>query len=54
MTIPWLAVGPGVLAGVTLTRTITTYDTAATALHALGLPIPARWDGQPVQEIFGK
>lgn len=52
MTIPWLAVGPGVPAGVTLTSPIVTYDTAATALYALRIPIPAEWDGQPVTEIF--
>ena len=51
-TIPWLAVGPGVPAGVILTSPITTYDTAATALYALKLPIPEGWDGQPVLEIF--
>jgi phosphopentomutase len=51
-TIPWLAVGPGVPAGVLLTSHITTYDTAATALYALNLPIPEGWDGQPVMEIF--
>lgn len=51
-TIPWLAVGPGVPAGVTITRPINTYDTAATVLYALGLPIPEKWDGQPVMEIF--
>jgi bisphosphoglycerate-independent phosphoglycerate mutase (AlkP superfamily) len=52
MTIPWLALGPGVPAGVTLQSKIITYDTAATALHALGLPIPPEWDGKPVLEIF--
>lgn len=51
-TIPWLAVGPGVPAGVTLTAEITTYDTAATALYALRLPVPEIWDGKPVKEIF--
>lgn len=51
-TIPWLAVGPGVPAGITLTRNINTYDTAATALYALNLPIPEGWDGQPILEIF--
>lgn len=52
ITIPWLAVGPGVHAGITLTRDIMTYDTAATALYALRLPIPEVWDGQPILEIF--
>lgn len=51
-TIPWLAVGPGVPAGLTLTRNVNTYDTAATALYALNLPIPGTWDGKPVLEIF--
>ncbi len=51
-TIPWLAVGPNVPAGVTLTQPINTYDTAATALYALKLPIPSNWDGRPVMEIF--
>jgi len=52
MTIPWLAVGPGVPAGITLQSEIVTYDTAATALVAFGLPIPETWDGQAVMEIF--
>lgn len=52
MTIPWLAVGPGVSAGIILTSPIITYDTAATALYALGAPLPAEWDGRPVKEIF--
>lgn len=52
MTIPWLAVGPGVPVGVILSNKIITYDTAATALYAFGLPIPDIWDGRPVMEIF--
>lgn len=51
-TVPWLAVGPGVPAGRQLTTPITAYDTAATALFALKLPIPPIWDGRPVREIF--
>jgi arylsulfatase A-like enzyme len=51
-TIPWLAVGPGVSTGLLLTRPVNTYDTAATALYALGLTIPENWDGQPILEIF--
>jgi hypothetical protein len=50
--IPWLAVGPGVPQGVALTTNINTFDTAATALYALEVPIPEHWDGQPVLEIF--
>jgi arylsulfatase A-like enzyme len=52
MTIPWLAVGPGISAGVTLQSKIVTYDTAATALYALHVPTPPEWDGRPVKEIF--
>ncbi len=52
VTIPWLAVGPGVSVGKILTSDIKIYDTAATALYALGLPIPEMWDGQPILEIF--
>jgi hypothetical protein len=50
--IPWLAVGPGVPAGVGIERSIVVYDTAATALQALGLPIPVEWDGRPISEIL--
>lgn len=51
-TIPWLAVGPGIRAGIVIGTPINTYDTAATAAHALKLPIPEDWDGQPILEIF--
>lgn len=52
MTIPWIAAGPGIQPKV-LTSFIQTTDTAATAAFALGLPIPAEWDGAPVYEAFG-
>jgi hypothetical protein len=52
MTIPWVAAGPGIQPK-TLTTPIHTMDTAATAAFALGLPIPAEWDGVPVYEAFG-
>ena len=52
MTIPWIASGPGILP-TSLTTLIHTMDTAATAAFALGLPIPAEWDGVPVYEAFG-
>ena len=35
ITIPWLAIGPNVPAGLTLTENIMVFDTAATALYAL-------------------
>jgi hypothetical protein len=52
MTIPWVVTGPGIQPR-TLMTTIHTMDTAATAAFALGLPIPAEWDGVPVYEAFG-
>ena len=52
MTIPWIAVGPGVQPKV-LTTPVNTMDTAATAAFVLGLPIPPEWDGVPVYEAFG-
>jgi len=52
MTIPWVAVGPGIQPK-PLTSLIHTMDTAATAAFALGLNIPTEWDGVPVYEAFG-
>ncbi|MFC1976180.1 alkaline phosphatase family protein [Chloroflexota bacterium] len=54
ITIPWLAVGPGIPAGLDLQSQVMVYDTAATALYALELPVPPTWDGRPVLEIFGE
>jgi predicted AlkP superfamily pyrophosphatase or phosphodiesterase len=52
MIIPWIALGAGVLPA-ELTSPITTTDTAATAAFALGLDLPAEWDGVPVYEALG-
>ncbi len=52
MTIPWIASGPGIEAR-QLTTQVHTMDTAATAAYALGLTIPAEWDGVPVYEALG-
>jgi predicted AlkP superfamily pyrophosphatase or phosphodiesterase len=52
MTIPWIAAGPGIQSKL-LTSPIHTMDTAATAAFALGLSIPAEWDGVPVYEAYG-
>jgi hypothetical protein len=52
-TIPWMVVGPGVAPGRTLTSQVRIFDTAATALWVLGLPIPDDMDGRPVREAFG-
>ena len=50
--IPWIACGPGVREDFAIPDEISTKDTAATALYALGLPIPARVEGKPRLEIF--
>lgn len=52
MTIPWIISGKGIQAGELATPVHIT-DTAATAAYALGLSIPAEWDGVPVFEAFG-
>ena len=52
MIIPWVAWGKGVKKNFTITEPVTTYDTAATALWLLDLPIPAEFDGKPVISAF--
>ena len=52
MTIPWVISGPGIKAG-EIQVPVNTTDTAATAAWALGLTLPASWDGIPVYEAFG-
>ncbi len=52
MTIPWIAWGANVKRGFTITAPVTTYDTAATALWLLDLPVPVEWDGKPVESAF--
>lgn len=52
MHIPWIAWGRGVKKSTTITRPVTTYDTTATALWLLGVPLPPELDGKPVTEAF--
>ncbi len=52
MTIPWIAWGMHVRPGHSITAPVTTYDTAATALWLLDIPIPRDWDGKPVTSAF--
>jgi predicted AlkP superfamily pyrophosphatase or phosphodiesterase len=49
--IPWIAWGPGVQAG-RIAERVDTFDTAATALWVLGVPVPTRWEGRPVATAF--
>jgi predicted AlkP superfamily pyrophosphatase or phosphodiesterase len=50
--IPWIACGPGVREDFVITEPLSTMDTAATALYALGLPIPSEIEGKPRTDIF--
>lgn len=52
MLIPWVAWGKGVKKGFEITDSVTTYDTAATALWLLDVPLPAEFDGKPVATAF--
>jgi len=52
VTIPWLAFG-AVVPG-PIQEKIVTYDTAATVIAALGLPIPGAWQGRPVVRVVEK
>ncbi len=54
MNIPWIVWGQGVKKGFAITEPVTTYDSAATALWLLGVPLPAEFDGKPVQQAFGE
>jgi predicted AlkP superfamily pyrophosphatase or phosphodiesterase len=52
--IPWMACGPGVREDFIMPDEVSTLDTAATALYALGLPIPDSFTGKARTEIFLK
>ena len=52
MTIPWLICGPNIKKGYEIEGQVHVYDTAATVLYILGIPIPEDWDGRPVIEAF--
>lgn len=52
VTIPWICVGPGVQAGMTLERPVRIVDTAPTALRFLGLKFSGKIDGAVVTELF--
>jgi arylsulfatase A-like enzyme len=52
MTIPWIIAGPGVRSGYEIEGDVMVYDTAVTAAWALGLPLPAEWEGKPIVEAF--
>jgi arylsulfatase A-like enzyme len=49
--IPWVAAGGLVTARGKIHAPIVTMDTAATALDALGVAVPASWEGRPVRVL---
>jgi predicted AlkP superfamily pyrophosphatase or phosphodiesterase len=52
--IPWIAAGPGVRQNYRIVGPVSTMDTAATVLYALGLPIGRDLEGRPITEIFDR
>lgn len=50
--IPWVAWGHGVKPGFEITAPIVTYDTAATTLWLLGIPVPESFWGRPAVSAF--
>ena len=53
VTIPWIAWGAGARKHFTITAAVVQYDTAATALWLLGIPVPESFWGRPVTSAFG-
>jgi predicted AlkP superfamily pyrophosphatase or phosphodiesterase len=54
MIIPWVVWGAGVNKNFKITAPVTTFDSAATALWLLDVPLPAEFDGKPVESAFAK
>ena len=52
VTIPWVAWGCNVKKDFTITATVVQYDTAATALWLLNVPVPENFWGRPVTSAF--
>jgi len=52
VTIPWVAWGAGVKKDFTITAPVVQYDTAATALWLLDVPLPESFWGRPVTSAF--
>lgn len=52
LTVPWLAAGPGLRRGHTITAAVNHVDTAPTIARLLGVAAPAAWEGRALDEIF--
>jgi predicted AlkP superfamily pyrophosphatase or phosphodiesterase len=53
VTIPWIASGPDVRAGITISSPVTVLDTAPTLARFLGIAVDESWQGKAVEEAFG-
>jgi len=51
--IPWIACGQDIKKGYEIQKPVKTYDTSATALALLNIPVPAEWQGKALKEIMG-
>jgi len=52
MTIPWMAIGPGIRHGYEITGKLDICDTAPTVANLLKLPYQGIWQGKIITEIF--
>ncbi|MCB0065200.1 MAG: alkaline phosphatase family protein [Caldilineaceae bacterium] len=52
MTIPWIAAGPQIRRGYTISHPVSLLDTAPTLARIIGLQAPRDWEGRCVDEIF--
>ena len=52
MTIPWIAAGPRVKHGYTITQPVSLMDTAPTLADMLGIQPHEEWEGRSVTEMF--
>jgi arylsulfatase A-like enzyme len=52
LTIPWIAVGPGVPRGAYISQSVRAQDLAPTVLQALGLQAPATLQGRVIELLF--
>jgi predicted AlkP superfamily pyrophosphatase or phosphodiesterase len=51
-SVPVVCYGKAVKPGYEIQKSVHNFDVAATALYALGVPIPPNMDAQPITEIF--
>lgn len=52
LEIPWIIAGPRVKKNHEITKTVNTYDTAATLAKVLGVTPPDEWIAKPVSDAF--